>query len=147
MSLDVYLHGGDIQRKEKSVFYRSDGQTKEMTLDEWNKIHPNTTPSYVDAYETDCVYTSNITHNLGKMANESGLYECMWCPYENGLTTAQHLIAPLEKGLEKLISDPEKFKSFNPDNGWGTYEGLVTFVSEYLDACRRYPHAKVSVSK
>lgn len=42
---------------------------------------------------------------------------------------------------------PERFKRFNPDNRWGTYEELVNFVQEYLNACRQWPEAEVRVSR
>jgi hypothetical protein len=95
--------------------------------------------------ESDEVYTANITHNLAKMAGEAGLYECMWRPDEFGLTIASQLVTPLKRGLALLLSDPERFKAFNPPNGWGCYEGLVDFVERYLAACERYPTAAVRV--
>lgn len=66
---------------------------------------------------------------------------------EGGFRTilARELIDTLDSGLSLLKSDPERFKRFNPENGWGSYEGLVEFVEDYLDACRQYPDAEVSV--
>lgn len=57
------------------------------------------------------------------------------------------LIEPLRAGLALLESDPERFRRHNPENGWGSYEGLVSFVRGYLRACERYPQATVSVSR
>ena len=101
------------------------------------------------------VYEFNITHNLGKMASECGLYNPMWRPYklynipdeqeENFHAEAGEIADALEKGLEILKNDPAKFKMFNPDNGWGDYDGLVRVATGYLDACQRYPKAKVDV--
>ena len=91
------------------------------------------------------VYTRNITHNLNRMAKEAGVYKHLWRPGEIGIKTAGQLIEPLESGLAELKSDPEHFKQWNPDNNWGDYEGLVAFVRDYLDACKEYPDAKVSV--
>ena len=28
--------------------------------------------------QRESLYSSNITHNLGKMANEAGIYEALW---------------------------------------------------------------------
>jgi hypothetical protein len=44
-----------------------------------------------------------------------------------------------------LQADPARFQSLNPSNGWGTYEGLVQFVTAYLAACVQFPDATVSV--
>ena len=57
------------------------------------------------------------------------------------------LIEPLRAGLAKLIAEPDRFRAFNPANGWGDYEGLVAFVQEYLHACEENPDADVSVSR
>lgn len=93
------------------------------------------------------VYSRNITHNLSAMADAAGIYEALWRPEEIGVTTSDQLVPLLEKGLEKLLSDPDKFELLNPPNGWGSYEGLVEFVQKYLDACREYPDATVEVSR
>ena len=39
-------------------------------------------------------YSSNITHNLGAMAREAGIYEACWRPEEIGITKAAQLIEP-----------------------------------------------------
>lgn len=93
------------------------------------------------------VFWYNITHNLGKMAREAGIYEALWRPEEIGITKASQLIEPLQAGLIMLQAEPERFTTLNPENGWGSYEGLVDFVVEYLNACLRYPDADVSVSR
>lgn len=100
----------------------------------------------ISAGETE-VYWRNITHNLGQMAAEAGIYECLWRPDEIGVRKAKQLIALLAEGLEKLRSDPERFKKFDAPNGWGTYSGLVSFVASYLAACMENPEALVEVSR
>ena len=90
-------------------------------------------------------YEANITHNLTKMASEAGLYEACWKPEELGVTTAKQLAPFLSVGLVRLVNDPERFRSFNPANGWGDYDGFVEFVRKYRDACLMYPKAEVSV--
>ena len=90
---------------------------------------------------------SNLTHNLGPMAEEAGLYMHLWRPEELGLTKASQLIPTLRAGLRELLDHPDRFREFNPENGWGTYEGLVEFVTEYLAACEANPDADVEVSR
>jgi len=93
------------------------------------------------------VYTRNITHNLTEMAEAAGIYHHLWRPEEIGITTAQQLIEPLQKGLEQLRTLPETYRQYNPSNGWGSYEGLIEFLEEYLAACEQYPDAKVEVCR
>ena len=89
------------------------------------------------------LYGDNITHNLGKMAAEAGVYDALWRPEEIGITTAGELIQPLAEGLERLRSDPAHYQEFNPANGCGSYWHLVGFVTDYLAACKKHPKASV----
>lgn len=120
MSLDVYLF------RERLISY--DGGTTQYP-------------------DNECVYESNITHNLTEMASEAGLYNVLWQPEVEYAEYALQIIPNLEIGLTLLKSDPDRFRAFNPKNGWGTYEGLVNFVETYLTACKEYPQAKIYISR
>lgn len=93
------------------------------------------------------IFTSNITHNLNTMAQEAGIYKHLWRPEEIGIKAAGELIKPLRQGLARLEAEPERFKLYEPENRWGTYDGFVGWVSEYLEACEENPDAMVSVSR
>lgn len=97
--------------------------------------------------EEEEVYAGNITHNLGKMADEAGIYYAMWRPEEIEKTKAGEIIDLLEKGLEDLKARPEHYKKFDSPNGWGMYIHFVPFVEEYLDACKKHPTAIINVSR
>ena len=105
----------------------------------------------LDVYLTEIkpieVYSANITHNLHAMAEEAGLYKLIWRPDEVGILKADQLILALRAGLSLLKNDPARFQKFNPPNGWGTYEGFVCFVEQYLKACEEHPNADVRVSR
>ena len=102
---------------------------------------------YLSEVRETIIYDRNITHNLNKMADAAGIYKHLWRPEEIGITRAAQLIDPLREGLTLLLSDPERFKKFDPENKWGDYDGLVDFVREYLLACEEHPNASVSVSR
>jgi hypothetical protein len=112
------------------------------------------------------VYYVNITHNLGDMAKEAGIYEALWRPYmlkesyvpiedyheelkyEDSVEVRAYEIIPIiEKGLEDMKARPEHYKTFDSPNGWGTYVHFVPFIEEYLSACKEFPQAIVSVSR
>lgn len=95
----------------------------------------------------ECVFEWNITHNLGAMAREAGVYAALWRPDENSMRTAADIIAPLEAGLALLLAESDRFEAMNPENGWGSYDGLVGFVRRYLDACRKNPDCIIRVSR
>lgn len=112
-----------------------------MSLDVTLTLYDTKTHHGVD------VYDGNITHNLNKMAVAAGIYEYLWRPESQGIATAEDLIDPLRKGLERLRGDSEYFEQFNATNGWGLHKDLVKFVADYLERCERFPTAKVSVSR
>jgi hypothetical protein len=94
-----------------------------------------------------CVYTANITHNLNLMAMEADIYTVLWRPDENGITTAQQLIAPLQAGLAKMIANPTHYKQFDASNKWGSYAQFISWIEAYLTACIAHPDAFVEVSR
>ena len=109
-------------------------------------------------YNTE-VYNANITHNLGSMADNVicfffhlrdekpksiTLYNILW----HGSGQSAKVIAPmLEVGLKELIENEGKFLFENningsciaPKNGWGSYETLINFTNDLLEACKKYP--------
>jgi hypothetical protein len=93
------------------------------------------------------LYSANITHNLGRMADKAGIYGALWRPDEHGFTHAKQLIEPLRDGLKQLEENPTYFKQFDAENGWGRYIHFVPFVRAYLKACEQYPEATVHVSR
>ncbi len=113
------------------------------------------------------VYSTNITHNLGKMADEAGIYEALWRPYqlkpgydipednyvaeyeyeESNPVRAHEIIEIVEKGLEDMKVRPKHYEKFNSPNGWGMYQHFVPFVENYLKALKEFPEAQVVCSR
>lgn len=100
----------------------------------------------IDNNEID-VFDINITHNLGKMADKAGIYYALWRPEEIKKEFAKDIIPLLEKGLKKLKAKPKYYSKFNASNDWGLYENFVPFVEKVLEACKKYPNAKILVSR
>ena len=96
-------------------------------------------------YKTGSLWDGNITSNLARMANEAGVYESLWNP--NIDRQAKDLIPELEKSLKELKDNPTYYKKFNPSNGWGSYDGLVEFVTSFLEACHNYGLARIEIYK
>lgn len=116
MSLDVYLISKEPQKRPASsdIFVRQEGQTKEISAEEWNALYPDSDPVIFESTEeeTNEIFSANITHNLNKMADAAGIYMCLWRPDEIEITKASQLIEPLRNGLHTLISDPERFMEY-----------------------------------
>ena len=93
------------------------------------------------------VFDANITHNLGEMAREAGIYQCLWRPIENYKFQAKDIIEDLEKGIVRLKESPEFYKTFNSPNGWGMYHHFLPWCERVLEACKEYPEATISICK
>lgn len=102
---------------------------------------------YLVTNEEVYVFDYNITHNLGKMASAAGLYEVMWDAVEQGYIYADQVVSILEKGIVELVCNKEYYESMNPENGWGSYDGLLKFAGKYLNACKENPTARIEVSR
>ena len=128
-----------------------------VTYDEGKTLEP----------QRECLYRSNITHNLNRMADEAGLYKALWRPYqlkegynipeddhdaeykfeEANPVRAYEIIPIIEKGLEDIKARPKHYEKFNSSNGWGMYEHFVPFIEEYLKALKEYPEAFVECNR
>lgn len=148
MSLDISLISKTaVMKQGTGVFIRENGQNVELTPEQVAEKFPGSKPAPLHSFETNEVFDWNITHNLNQMAMKAGLYEALWRPDENKMKYAKDVIPALEDGLERLKNNREYFEQFNPENGWGSYDGLLKCVEEYLKAARLYPHAEIEVSR
>ncbi|MDR0605292.1 MAG: hypothetical protein LBG80_13400 [Bacteroidales bacterium] len=43
----------------------------------------------------------------------------------------------------ELEANPDKYKAYNPPNGWGSYENFVSFCKSVLQKCSEYPDAVI----
>jgi len=92
------------------------------------------------------VHWQNITHNLGRMASEAGIYKHLWRPEEIGIKTAGQLIKPLETAIKDMEKRPEYYKQFDASNGWGTYNDFMPWLKKLLQACKDYEKSIIKVS-
>ena len=87
---------------------------------------------YLEDDGGETLYSANITHNLTRMADESGIYKCLWRPDENGITHARQIIDPLSAGVVLLATQKSRFEALNAPNGWGTWKHFLQFCMDYL---------------
>ena len=93
------------------------------------------------------------------MADAAGLYDPLWRPYrlygvadnteeaEKTNPIAGDIIDKVEIGLAKLKADPERYKKYNPPNGWGSYDILVKFTEKYLYMLKKFPDAIIKADR
>lgn len=153
MSLDLYIESKiPVQHKGTGVYIRENGETKELlTKEEVLEHFPDANPDDIKETisETSEYFHINITHNLTEMADECvirstcsskkkhiTLYDLMWHPEENlGIVTpTASYLEDLETCYNRLINYQDFFKKYNPENGWGTYDGLVEKTKAFIDS-------------
>lgn len=91
----------------------------------------------------------NITHNLTTIVDECGKiwgrkhYEVIWRPDElfnlrNGKVPVKLIINRLPMLINDLIENEAELTQHLPSNGWGTFEGLIEFLCDYLKECYKH---------
>jgi len=96
----------------------------------------------------------NITHNLNKVVDVCGkivsreYYELIWIPYElfnlpNGKVPVKLIINRLPVLINDLIENETELTKYLPSNGWGTFEGLICFLCDYLKECYKHKEAYI----
>lgn len=91
------------------------------------EIRPKSQPPSVDYY-------GNVTYNVTKMLRLAGIHPEVMNGLDAGIahTVVVHALAAME-------ANPDYFRQFEAENGWGTYETTLDFVKQlevallYLD--------------
>ncbi len=87
----------------------------------------------------------NITHNLRKMATESGC-GILWS-YSSNHEKASIFIKPIKTAIKNLEERPSYFSQFNAKNGWGTLDQFLPWLKKLLKECEDNPHSIIEISK
>ena len=101
-----------------------------------------------DAKEIEIESYLQITHNLNTIVSELGLilglpyYEVIWIPDElfelkNGEVPAVLVLKTLPDLIKNLLEFEDRLVDYLPSNGYGTFEGLIRFLCDYLKECYR----------
>lgn len=93
--------------------------------------------------QSEIVFNSNMTHNVGNMLDAAGLYQILW--HGDGLVAGEQ-IGVLRRGLSAMLTDPERFKKMSASNGWGTYEQVVPWLTKVIVAFAANPTAIIHCS-
>lgn len=155
MSLDLYIESKTpVLHRGTGVYIRENGEMRELATKQEVLTHfPDANPDDIEerTYEDDEYFHLNLTHNLTDMAekcvieskhffndgnNHISLYDLVWHPEENlGIEVpSMDYIQDITSCYNLLLRDPNFYKKYNPENGWGNYEQLTNGVKKYLNA-------------
>lgn len=59
---------------------------------------------------------------------------------------AENTLSLLQKAVQLMQDDKVFYRKFNPDNGWGNYEGALKFLQNILEQCEIHPACTVYLS-
>ena len=98
-----------------------------MSYDISFKVKVEGIDQYVNVGDCD----ANITWNVRKIITHSTGLE--WKnDANNGLCI--DVIPKIQKGLDELLTYPEKYKEYESPNGWGTVRGTINFFNRIIEA-------------
>jgi len=88
------------------------------------------------------VIDANITHNVNKMWIKAGIYDEL---YKSEGKKVSEVIGKLEVGLTKMIIDSKGYTELNPENGWGSYDGAVKWLTNLIMELKKYPDGIIEI--
>ena len=87
----------------------------------------------------------NYTSNVSRMWSDAIGIDYSLADLIRDNPRPSDLLPYLERGVEAMKADPEKYRAWNPENGWGDYEGALAYLEWMAQGCRDYPGAVVDV--
>lgn len=111
-----------------------------MSLDIWLNKEVRENGNFV-------LWERNITHNVNKTAMAIGAYECLWRPEEISVVYAKDNIDNLRRAIGMMYLNYTALEKLNPENGWGSLDGLIDFTKSYLEACVEFTDSIIEVSR
>lgn len=84
----------------------------------------------------------NHTYNTAAMIKEvCGSYPSDW----DGRKCAD-MYPIIAQGAALLRDNPQRYRQFEPSNGWGTVETTLDFLMKIADNCEKYPTAVIEIT-
>lgn len=88
---------------------------------------------------------AQVTKDFGYTYNTSGMLRAVGIDWPTLLgKSLSELVPILQTGLDRLLAEPARFEAMNPDNGWGSYEGLCKILAEVIEDFSEHPKATLA---
>jgi len=81
----------------------------------------------------ECVFDTDVTYNLAKMARHVGLS----CLFEDCSIKGRKLLPLIDEAIVLMIEDEYGCRQFSPKGNWGSYEGFLVLLVKLQVACRK----------
>lgn len=84
----------------------------------------------------------NCTYNLGPMLRAAGFPQ--WAALLGA--PASEVGGVLTSVADELRRAPDRYRQYNPANGWGSYEGALEFLNNFAGDCALNSAARIGGS-
>ncbi len=89
------------------------------------------------------IYESNVTYNLSKM-----YYKCI--DKEKGFKkldgmNCKKALPIINNAIQDMLNNADEYRKLNPENGWGSYEGLLKTLQDMRNCCESNPDGTINV--
>lgn len=104
-----------------------------------------------DGSDIEIEYNLKITHNLNKIlleldkikGGETNYYEVIWRPdelfsCENGEVLVKDVLHHIPSIISSLVFYQKRLEKYLPENGYGDFEWLYSFLCNYLKECLQH---------
>ena len=85
-------------------------------------------------------WVSHTSNTAAMMKEVCGSYPSDW----DGRRCAD-MYPVLMQGASLLLQYPQRYRQFEPGNGWGTVESTAKFLRRIADNCDKFPTAVIEV--
>lgn len=90
-------------------------------------------------------YTYNIYDMFKEAASKSELDSITSIKVLDGYPCAE-VAGILKDIITEMRSDPEHYKTFNPENGWGSYQSFISVLQSIYEDCLDHPDCEFEVT-
>lgn len=59
---------------------------------------------------------------------------------------AGDVLDALRVAVTAMETNPDEYRALNPENGWGSYDGALSYLRDLRDACAMHPNAQIYIS-
>lgn len=99
---------------------------------------------YITAKRETEIYKDNVTYNLSEM-----YYKCI--DKEKGFKkldgmNCKEALPIINNAIQDMLNNADEYRKLNPENGWGSYEGLLSSLQEMRNCCENNPDGTISIS-
>lgn len=84
----------------------------------------------------------NHTYNTAAMIKEV----CGSSPSDWDGRKCADMYPVIAQGATLLQNNPQRYRQFEPSNGWGTVETTLDFLMKIADNCEKYPTAVIEIT-